>query len=189
MKFLADRGADPNARDYSHPDGLNRTCLHTAAMHGLVAHLTHLLSSSKADAESTDSRQRTPLMTAVVNGHIECVRALLTASLKSIDRRDTEGHTALSLAAFAGRVDIADELLKSGAQIYASARNPIKLAHHSGNNELVCYIKSNFDSFLIFINTRISVLGEPFTILVYAMLPTRLSTVSTAATDAAINAA
>lgn len=189
MKFLADRGADPNARDYSHPDGLNRTCLHTAALHGLVAHLTHLLSSSKADAESTDSRQRTPLMTAVVSGHIECVRALLAASLKSIDRRDIEGHTALSLAAFAGRVDIADELLKSGAQIYASARNPIKLAHHSGNNELVCYIKDTTLINSLSLLILGSVLGEPFTILVYTMLPTRLPTVSTAATDATINAA
>lgn len=188
MKFLADRGADPNARDYSHPDGLNRTCLHTAALHGLVAHLTHLLSSSKADAESTDSRQRTPLMTAVVSGHIECVRALLAASLKSIDRRDIEGHTALSLAAFAGRVDIADELLKSGAQIYASARNPIKLAHHSGNNELVCYIKATLINSLSLLILGY-ILGEPFTILVYTMLPTRLPTVSTAATDATINAA
>lgn len=154
VKLLLEKGADPNQHETSshdpsnnnnninNSDSPNRTCLHIAAQFGLSSHLSLLLKSHIIKRDQTDQHGQTALHIACSTRHIECVRAILsTPPIINLDHRDIEGQTALSIACQLGEYTITNELLQAGAQIYASSRNPIKLAHQSGNVELVALLQ------------------------------------------------
>lgn len=138
VRFLLERGADPNARDSE----ASQTCLHVAAHFGLADHLALLINSTMADKDSTNKRGQSPLQLACARRNVDCVRILLRSPGINLDQRDVDGNTALSVACQLGDFALVNELLQAGAQIYASARNPIKLAHQSGNLELVALLQS-----------------------------------------------
>lgn len=125
-----------NAKDFTD----NRTCLHIASNHGYLQMLSILLQSTMVDKESTDIRSQTPLITACLSQQLTCVKLLIKHGC-NLNHKDIDGQTALSIACQLGNYTIVDELLKAGAQIYASTRNPIKLAHQSGNLELVSLLQ------------------------------------------------
>jgi len=131
IRLLLDHGASANTVD---TDG--RTCLHVAAALGDLDTFCLLL-KYQSNLEAVDNNGSTPLLTAAWNDRLSIIKYLLDEQVCRIDHQDNQGATALSIACQKGNQDIVQELLQHGAQIYASSRNPIKLAHQSGFQDIV----------------------------------------------------
>jgi len=131
IKLLLDYGASVNTID---SDG--RTCLHVTSTLGDLE-IFSLLTKYNSNLEAVDNNGSTPLLTATWHDKINILKYLLNENVCRIDHQDKQGATALSIASQKGNYEIVNELLQHGAQIYASSRNPIKLAHQSGHTEIV----------------------------------------------------
>ncbi len=132
LSLLLSNGANPLVQDSE-----GRTCLHLAVAFGHEASLKLLL-SFVPDLETIDKSGCTPLQTAVQARRPAMVGIILSSSLRvGINNQDRHGQTALSLASQQGNEEIVAELLKHGASIYASASNPIKVAHQNGHDNVV----------------------------------------------------
>jgi ankyrin repeat protein len=129
IKFLLDRGAN-NSKDTE-----GRSCLHVAAMLGSEESV-NLLLQHKANKESLDANGNTPLLSACWADKLSTARLLLNEKA-NINHCNKQGATALSIACQRGSTELANELLQRGADVYASSRNPIKLAHRGGFAEIV----------------------------------------------------
>ena len=129
IKFLLDHGAN-NSKDTE-----GRSCLHVAAMLGSEESV-NLLLKHKANKESLDSNGNTPLLSACWGDKLSTVRLLLNEKA-NINHCNKQGATALSIACQKGSIELVNELLQRGADVYASSRNPIKLAHRGGFTEIV----------------------------------------------------
>ena len=116
-------------------DAEGRTCAHAAASLGLDEALK-LLIKHRVDLNTVDNNGSTPLISASWNDKLSTVKLIIAEGV-NVDHRDSLGATALSIVCQRGNFEIASELLQNGAQLYASARNPIKLAHQAGFTDLV----------------------------------------------------
>ncbi|KAJ1986639.1 Glycerophosphocholine phosphodiesterase [Dimargaris cristalligena] len=109
IKFLLERGANPNAAD---KDG--ETPIHYAAREGHAQVLRLLTQSScpnnpPALNEQDTQNGWTPLCLAALEGHLECVRILLAAGADP-NVLDTAGWNAHERAAFRGHCQVTDVL-------------------------------------------------------------------------------
>jgi ankyrin repeat protein len=130
VKYFLEKGASVNIQDN---EGL--TCLHIAATLG-HSNIYPFLLKYNGNIEAIDSNGTTPLLCACWSNEINIVKMLLDMGV-FVNHRDKQGATALSIAAQTGRIELVNLLLKYGAHIYASSRNPIKLAQQCGFNDIV----------------------------------------------------
>lgn len=106
VRFLLDRGADPNAADYEGITALMRASGSTVGM----------LLAAGADLKAKDHKGRTALIHAVAwVQDIETVKALLAAGA-DVHAKDAEGKTVLQYAHGRGREDIVALLKQAGAK-------------------------------------------------------------------------
>lgn len=132
IELLLSHGASVMTRG---PDGW--TCFHLCASVGNQT-CFKLLLLYHSNLEVTDSNGCTPLQVAVVQRHDSLVTFMLSLKQRlAINNQDKLGNTALSLVCQNNNVELAEQLLQNGAQVYASNKNLIKLAHQAGNESLV----------------------------------------------------
>lgn len=144
IRLLLEIGANPTVQDSE-----GRTSLHLAAAMGDENCLSLLLQFAHT-LELVDKSGCTALQTAVQYGQLAFVKLIIANGSKiNINNQDRHGQTALSMACQMGQIEIVYELLEHGAYIYASARNPIKIAHQGIILECVYnFLKDNFKIFL-----------------------------------------
>ena len=134
IKFLLDSGASVNVKDSE-----GRPTLHLVASLGLTDTLSLMLNYN-INLNALDDSGNTALMSACHCDHLDIVKKLVKTAV-NINHQNTQGNTALSISSQKGNYAIVNELLSHGAQIYASSRNPIKLAHHGGFTEVVALLQ------------------------------------------------
>lgn len=113
VRFLLDRGADPNV---AVDDGY--TCLLTAVESDADASvdIVAALMAAGADIHQTGTNGWTPLHMAAACGHVEKARRLIDAGAKVNHRTEIDGQeTPLMAAAFTGRPETVQLLLDHGA--------------------------------------------------------------------------
>ncbi len=125
MKFLVEKGADPNVLT-----SYNSHLLHNAIMLGFDKAAAQLVRLG-ADPNSYGYKRRernvfidwdwTPLMCAAFKGHAELVETLLEhgadPTLKGRSTSDLDIETAADIAAYSGHLDILKRLLQEGAPL------------------------------------------------------------------------
>ena len=77
-------------------DAEGRTALHTAAFHGYIETVRHLL-QQQAEVDARDEQQRTPGHWSAFKGHLAVVKTLVEHGA-DVNARDTEGRTWLKMA-------------------------------------------------------------------------------------------
>ena len=130
IRLLLNNGASLMSQDM---DG--KTCLHLAAVLGNEECFKVLLEFNPK-LDSVDKNGSTPLQLAVWNQSMPIIRLILALGI-NVNHQDKTGSTALSIACQKGNYEVVEMLLKHGAHIYVSARNPIKLAHQAGHENVV----------------------------------------------------
>ncbi|MEQ1578484.1 MAG: quinoprotein dehydrogenase-associated putative ABC transporter substrate-binding protein [Hyphomicrobium sp.] len=110
IKFLVERGADPNKRDSQ-----GYAPLHSAARNRNDAVLTALL-ALKADVKAIDQDGFTPLHHAVLRNHAPSI-AVLAAAGADIEARTKDGFTPLALAIIEDQYKAAMALIEAKAPV------------------------------------------------------------------------
>ncbi len=136
-KFLLENGASPNESDNE-----GRSCIHVIATLGYKDQFTMLTTyySQRLNINQADNNGSTPLHTACWHDQTSIAELILANAAKlglNINQRDKQGATPLSIASQKGNLVIVHELLRHNANVFASSRNPIKLAMQGGFNEIV----------------------------------------------------
>lgn len=139
IKFLIDCGASLNKKDNE-----GRTSVHAMVNGRSSDEMLNLLldlNTTRVNLNESDNQGATALILACWNDKSSVVKFLLRNSSRlgslNLNQTDNQGATALCVACQRGNYDIAHELLKSGALIQASPRNPIKIAMQAGHGEIV----------------------------------------------------
>jgi hypothetical protein len=148
IKFLLDTGASLNIKD---TEGL--TPLHLAISLGQTEIVNLMLNYQKAlQTKIVDSNDNTILITACIYSKLDIVKLVLEKASVNINHENVQGMSALSISSQKGDLEIVRLLLKYGAHVYASSRNPIKLASRGGFNEIVGLLQEW--SILFYNNTK-----------------------------------
>lgn len=106
IRFLADRGANPNVAD---KNGV--TPVQIASSLGFVEGLEALVAAG-ANVDVANSTGETPLISAVLQGDVAMVRLLL-ANGANPDRNDNSGRSARAYAQLGGSSRLMDEISRS----------------------------------------------------------------------------
>ncbi|KAF7365666.1 p-loop containing nucleoside triphosphate hydrolase [Mycena venus] len=137
VKFLLDKGSDPNAMG-QHLEPFNKsTALEIASAEGHLEIVSLLLANgAKVNMSSRDS---TALQLATTWGHIKVIRLLLEKGA-DIDAAGRDG-TALQIATKLCNINIVHLLLEKGADVNAKGRDgttALQLASSHNHIEIVC---------------------------------------------------
>ncbi len=135
IKFLLEKGADPNIADNA---GISP--LMYASLYKNKDILTALV-LAKADINAKNKEQRTALMHAVAVNDLDAVKYLLENGA-DINAREAYGETALYQAVGFGYSSLCSELIKQGADINLAATNGFTPLMRAVYNKPASLVKS-----------------------------------------------
>ncbi|CAK9297911.1 unnamed protein product [Gordionus sp. m RMFG-2023] len=133
-KLLLDHGAQVNMP----PDSFESPL--TLAACGGHVELACLLLERGANLEEINDEGYTPLMEAAREGHKDMVNLLINRGANVNAQTEETQETALTLACYGGFLQVADQLIKSGADIEIGCNTPLMESAQEGHLDLVHYL-------------------------------------------------
>ncbi|KAJ0179343.1 hypothetical protein K1T71_005055 [Dendrolimus kikuchii] len=146
VKFLLDKGADPNL----HSDSVTPimvTCSNNTANNETIYNIITYLIEKGSMLNIGDKSGQTPLMRAISSGRVDVVKKMLEYKV-NIEMRDRQGWTALFWAVHHNQPDILEILIDHGArmtEVDKSNRTPLEIAYSHEYHNIADLLKKHLN--------------------------------------------